>query len=422
MSALSVPGADLAPHSPTKRLRRSLRKRARPSGKPSDSPAKDTPAPNPLLGLPTELLFSISDFLPPEDLICFSSSCPRLSAVLHCQVNRQPPPRGQENVKILRRLEQDLPNHFMCYVCYTVHQYDGLENFGHAGLVRDRENMTSLPCVRGYRWEGDWKIMKTHEQHVPTGWYQLKFIQAQLAMRRYHYGPQAGVSIESLFWTQVFEHANKLFKSDDEMLMLFSVEAQICPQPLGLYLRLQDMMLVDSHRLDLLGWPPRVYKGWLSEPLEIFNICCHVEFPKIGAMVNSLIERYSDTEKAPSTTYRCDECCTDSQIGICKFDSKLALVVTRWIYLGRCKKPTDRRWIIHSRASKDPKGPGIFNPGSLTPRQRVASVRTCYENASPRSFDEVQSCNFAYLKNQRFKEVMYHPRGTTWYLPFPKSQ
>ena len=278
--------------------------------------------------------------------------------------------------------------------------------------------------------------MKVHNSVIPFTWYKLSFLQVQLAMRRYHYGPQAGVSIESLFWTQVVKHVN-ISLPDGDMLMLFSVDAQICPEPLGLYVRVQDIMLVDSHRLDLLRW--RSGDDECCEPPMIFTICCHVLPSQFGVIVNSQVDRYSDTDTASSTTYRCDKCCTDSQIGICEFDSKVALVVTRWIYLGPCITPADRRWMIHSQARKNYYGrydPETYNPGSLEPSERIASVRTCYENASPQSFDELQSCNLSYLKNRRFEEFMYHasfsvacdilqawyPFTVAWYLPFPKSQ
>lgn len=67
------------------------------------------------------------------------------------------------------------------------------------------------------------------------------FTHLQLAMGRFCYGPQAGISTESLSYTefQPYEYNERAFAPNE--VSIFSIEAQICPNPPDLCLCTQEI-------------------------------------------------------------------------------------------------------------------------------------------------------------------------------------
>ncbi|CRL19714.1 unnamed protein product [Penicillium camemberti] len=350
---------------------------------PSCTPPCETPMMNTLAGLPVELLLSITDFLPPTE---------------------------KKKLPVLRRLERDLPKYFVCYVCHILHKYHGPEFFGLYDGGYDQENCP-LRCLP--KWKKGELSLRLRDQD-PLWFHAYRrffFIHLQLAMRRFYYGENFGISTEALSYTQVCTYPGP--PSCPEITSLFSTDAQICPKTPGLCLRIQQMMFVHSRAPTLLL--SRRDAGWMGAPPEIMFICIHISHKRHARLLDNVVKAYLNGMNALSSTYTCKICTAECRIEVCEYGSDLALVLTTWINLGAGLTPDDPQWIVHSCD-------WVYNRVTLDPNHRKDSSRLCFENVSPRSLEALRSCNLSYLKDQRFKQVMYEIYGDTrvWYLP-PKG-
>lgn len=350
---------------------------------------------NTLAGLLPELLLSIFDFLSVVDLICWSLCNHRLRELSLRQINRQSPLTQHEKLAVLNRLERDSPEYLACDICNVLHRYDGSESFGLSGLRHER--ICRLPCVD--EWFGISSILQTHgtPRYIPN---QLSFLQLKLAMKRFYYGPRSGISTESLSYTQI-----RQFSPD--VVSLFSREAQIYPELPGLHIRMQDIVLVNSTR-DELVIVLQSFSGSSTCPVRI---CIHYGVWTIISRVETLLER-----QKTSVTHKCRFCHTYSEIEIVEFDSKIALIVTRWINLGPGLTQEDLLWNLHvyapvdaSRQLDDPKHPAT-----------AWSPRSCFEKTAPHTHTELQSRNLSYLKDQLYTTGKpFIARGSNfWYIPY----
>lgn len=219
-------------------------------------------------------------------------------------------------------------------------------------------------------------------------------------MRRFYYGSRSGISIDSLSYTQSVH---------PDMVSLFSTEAQICPKHLGLCIRMQDIVLLRT-RDELIFRPGRRSD---SNPLYTLEVCAHFG---LLTLTTPVVESLHDGEKA-SFTHTCYRCDTHSQIEIGEFESKITLVMTRWVNLGPCLTKEDLLWKTH-----------VWFPGY--PRARLDEddsedlltriPRLCFEEKAPQSFEDLQSRNLSYLRDQQHKNVMpFIAAGiNVWYMSY----
>ncbi|CRL30144.1 Cyclin-like F-box [Penicillium camemberti] len=365
---------------------------------PSEIPRMTT-----LAGLPPELLLSISDFLPVVDLVCFSVCNRRFFALSQRQIKRLPPRTQDDTLSILNRLERDTPEYFSCEMCNILHRYDGSESFGLS--VSEREKTCRLPCVQTRRWFSTSCTMRTHFGITYTQ-YEFSFLHLRLAMKRFHYGPRSGISTDSLSYTQVRHYPMQSVYP--ELLSLFSAEAQICPDPLGLYIRMQDIVLVEE--LDDLIFRQgrsRIH----SDPLDNLMPCVD------GFLLNFItptVESLRNGGKA-SFTYNCQMCNTDIQIEIGEFDSKIAVVLTRWVNLGPGLTQDDILWNTQVIAPYSDSWIDLDDP-----RHLLTSPRLCFEEMAPQSFEDLRSRNLSHLENQQFKNGKPFTKagGNRWYIAY----
>ena len=226
-------------------------------------------------------------------------------------------------------------------------------------------------------------------------------------MRRFYYGPRSGISIDSLSYTQVRQYPTQSVCPD--MVSLFSTEAQICPMDLGLCVRMQDIVLLKTR--DELIFRPGHRPS--SGPLHSLEVCAHLDLLTLTIPV---VKSLHDGEKA-SFAHTCYKCNTDSQIEIGEFDSKIALIMTRWVNLGPCLTTEDILWKAHvwspryhrERLDKDD-----------TEHLLTTTPRLCFEHKAPQSFEELQSRNLSYLRDQHYKNVMpFIAAGlNVWYMSY----
>jgi hypothetical protein len=173
------------------------------------------------LKMPTEILLMIGEHLSPVDLAC-------LALCSHALLQRLGtksllPVSEAYRETFLTRLTQDLPQYFFCYCCFRLHLWADIgppgRPFQPSKILECRYTQPE-PTLGLCVWV-----------HPSISFYDFTFIHLQLAMRRHYYGPQYGVSLESLSFTEVM--------CDEGRTTLLSVEARICPEPTSLCLRMQ---------------------------------------------------------------------------------------------------------------------------------------------------------------------------------------
>ncbi|KAJ5621975.1 hypothetical protein N7528_005207 [Penicillium herquei] len=370
---------------------------------------------NKLSALPLELFFQISDFLSPVDLTCLSVCEYQFFCWLSMRYHGLPHLVADEKLLLLIRLERDIPEYFACYVCKRLHRYDGSESFGLSGMAHRK--VSRLPCDdKTYELEAELGEsmgmgLRTHTafEHSRN---RLSYHQLKLAMRRFNYGATAGISTESLSYTQVLLYGSHRLNPWDmttyfvpPITTLFSIEGQICLEPLGLYIRMQDIMLLqtwDDSKVD-----PK------ENPMRLYEICCHTAL--LSRQYD--LDRLHDGEK-PDFTYTCPRCQTECVIEIFEFNSQTALLMTRWMNLGLGLDHRDPLWSIHAwRSSK-----------SLTPRQlpksmMIKSPRLCFESTASETFQEVRFRNLSYLRGKQYRKGKPFARvgRSTWHISYQDS-
>lgn len=238
--------------------------------------------------------------------------------------------------------------------------------------------------------------------HSPN---HLSFRQLKLAMRRFYYGPRSGISTDSLSYTQVRQYPIQSIRPD--IISLFSTEAQICPKHLGLCIRMHDIVLVRT--LDDLILDPG--REWGSDPLYTLEVCAHCH---LLTLITPIVEFLHYGEKT-SIAYTCYKCNTDSKVEIGGFDSKIALIMTRWVNLGPGLAKDDLLWKTHVRFTEYPRPRLDEND---TERLVMGVPRFCFEDMAPQSFEDLQSRNLSYLRDQKYKTPMpFIAAGlNVWYM------
>lgn len=330
-----------------------------------------------------ELLLSISDFLPPADLYCFSVCNRRLYTLLSRQINRSPPLTPNDKFSILTRLERDTPKFFACQVCNLLHWYNGFDP-------------SQLPCMQRFTsLEVRFCLRNQRASYPPydDSRKEFSFLHLKLAMRRFYYGPESGISTSSLSHIQVNEHYS--FSSRTE-IHLASREAEICTNPLGLYLRLQDIFLFTEERYltkkpFFLCFDPLVF--CLHDP--VFR-------RKKASFLNSL--------PTGSTSFGrvCHVCNTSSEIEFCEFDSRKALIITRWLNLGPGLDQQDPLWKNHTRTNDVAPRYSGFDPNYSVEAQ---DPRLRFEETVSRPFEDLRLRNLSYLRDDRYRRIMRCSNG-----------
>lgn len=384
--------------------------------------------PTALNDLPLELLLMISAHLSPVDLVCLALGNRYLlnsiagTAFKNFSKCRTDTPTDSARIELLSRLSYDLPQYHLCFICLRLHLWKS------AGLP------------------GCYSAIDTYPEHVVdiatdyTTWYLKRplplagypsyafepfyFVHLQLAMRRFYYGPEFGIPVESFLYTEIDScrlkpkgppfsqpQVNKTRVSDtqnDIMMVILSADARICSMPPGLCMRTQSIAVVARQNV------PRMWPGREKGPMQV---CMHIKtFDEsgIGGILGSQIERYcsSSSPQVPADHGSCDKCSTAWQLQIRTLnDTHASLTLTVWMDLGPGLSPEDPRWkyrldhSYHVRASF-PAEAEILEPRSRFERDSVEAM-----SPDALSEDEMYCRNISLLKGKTYQAVMSRAWG-----------
>lgn len=364
----------------------------------------------------------ISNRLSPVDIACLALCNRQLLFSLGSVCNDLPKSRtgGPEDgprIDLLTRFSRDLPQYYLCHACLRLHLW------GKVALPGPKFKVPA--CVDSldhtvYRLKQPIYIV-----HYPShAYYKFHFVHLQLAMRRFYYGAQFGIPVQSLLYTEVginriTSNALKSTKLHDEedfqcshMTTLLSVDARICSNPPSLYLRTQELAVVRKHNLSLLFPYPEH---------DAMHICMHINHIfNLNSVVYGLINKYrSDTTTRPRDKGRCDECNTSWQIEIRNMGQKdVCLVLTRWLDLGSGLSPDDDRWRCHNDHEFEV---NLAEHEMVDSRQRFENESIQANCSDALSEEEMYYRNMKFIQDQAYRKLMTRVGVVRWCLQGEKK-
>lgn len=285
-----------------------------------------------LADLPRESILSISESLSNVDFCCFAVCNRGVYCLLQPQPDLSSCLTSCQKFSLITRLERDIPPYFACKPCNLLHRYDGSDRFGVGGLTEAPDLLSSSlqycpppSCVR-YCPKPTRRFQPWSELSIPGCRERcppFSFLHVKLAMRRFYHGPECGISTDSLSHTQVWDEC--VCPSGTQCIWLFSREAQICTKPLGLYLRIQEIML-------LADWRALIDEPYLSQ-FDPLVMCPHdgATRPHVHPY---LILHAARNLLDSSSKGICHVCNTEFEIELSEIDSQKAVIITRWVNLG----------------------------------------------------------------------------------------
>jgi hypothetical protein len=367
--------------------------------------------------LPLELLLMVAQDLSPVDVACLALCNRRLlsslgSACRNLPKGRTGGPDDGPRIDFLTRFSRDLPQYHLCHACLRLHLWRKVALPG---------PKFKLPaCVESL--DGSVHRLKKplYIIHYPShAYYKFYFVHLQLAMRRFYHGAQYGIPVQSLLYTEVGTNpitykALKPTKPHDEeefqcshMTTLLSVDARICSNPPGLYLRTQELAVVRQHNLSLLFPHPKN---------ESMHSCMHLgRISNLKAVVHELIDKYrSDMTTKPRDHGRCDKCNTSWQIEIRKMgQNDVCLVFTRWLDLGPGLSPDDDRWRCHNNYEFEIK---LADDEKTDSRQRFENDSIQANCSDALSEEEMYHRNMRFIQGQAYRTLMTRFGVCSWCL------
>lgn len=275
---------------------------------------------------------------------------------------------------------------FFCHRCFLLHRYDESRDFH---LPHPWDFRPSHPCVMDPSERHKLLLHKKGSDHVD---YRFYFLHLQLAMKRFYYGPAAGISTDSLFAVEV--------NRTTWTTTLFCCEARICCQPPALHLRVQDMILFHGDQ----------EIKWCGDTVDHFLICHHQN----KAMMQELATQFFAEKKDVTSSGLCQKCNTAYQIELRASGRELAFVITRWIDLGSGDSPIDGRWNVHAQMLSTVCRTSL-DLSDMDHSPRAVLEEACGER---NSLNYLRSRNLAYLQHENYKKVMKRQwfSGSRWYL------
>lgn len=316
-----------------------------------------TRKPTVLTDLPLELLTMISCHLSPIDVACLALGNHHL---LYCfgvtafkgfsnGRSRTPTPTDDARIELLSRLSRDLPQYYLCFICLRLHLWKNVER-PTIWSPRLRHRLCDLEILLDCELTSELPL----SCYPSFSHYDFHFVHLQLAMRRFYHGPEFGIPVESLLYTEVGaaqvcskdcllpkSPTRQMPDKDPQkgiMLTLFSAEARICSTPPGLCIRTQD-----------IGVVTRQHASWIWPDRTLIYICKHTNTfnTSLRNILASQIKRFCSTTSTsvPAEQGSCNRCNTCWQMEIRDLDdTRASITLTRWIDLGPGLSTDDVDW------------------------------------------------------------------------------
>lgn len=364
----------------------------------------------------------------PADTTCLALCNHRLLSVFavgsllrHRLPMGQPGDLTNERSLFLTRLSLDIPEYYLCSICSRLHLW---RTFPPPALFKRTRCFRLLAGHGEYWWVGQPIARPLWPRISP---YKLHFTHAQLALRRFCYGPKYGISTDSLSYIEVStlpcedattqpqnasatKPEGRVWSGIQTFLM--SCEARICPTAPSLCLRIQVWSVVNRQNACAL-LPKRDYVWfcghfWTEKP---FNSDC----------VRSHVSAYLSGAPKPAEYGNCSKCNTEGRIEVRDFGTQeVSLIITRWIDVGPRLSPQDPRW-----RSRIPVGSRVDVPAEdIVPSPRLRFEASLAEGGKSRTLSDEELCsrNASLLKGRRYMDAMEKIPATREWCMRPNSR
>lgn len=252
-------------------------------------------------------------------------------------------------------------------------------------------------CEDYYKFPALSMIMGTNRR-VPSPYF-LKVVHLQLAMRRYHYGPEYGIPTDRLDYMEICRPHR-----GDGVTTLLNVEARICPQQenpneSSLCLRIQQWGIMPSFDIDFAS---------LSDFVDM-RVCEHLLHSERNQLIALCELESSGSVSSQQTTYQCPRCGVDFEFRFTDVEERLtgkarALLITRWLDLGDGIDSKDFLWFVHASTS----------PEKDSPSRKVGSVRSRFESQPGLSQEESTIQNNRMLDRENFRQEIHEYSPEMW--------
>ncbi|KAF3483820.1 uncharacterized protein GIQ15_03144 [Arthroderma uncinatum] len=307
----------------------------------------------------------------PEDVGCLSLCNHSLLETLGRDVWRPLCPESTYTQKqFLTRLERDIPTHFFCHTCSALHLGEQVNPPGPKYFVHKK-----IPCDDQYLVDNLSVITDAHPRESA---YRFIYFHVKLAMKRHYYGPEHGISTESLFFTEVHDNISNT--------TLLSAEARICEGP-RLCMRFQTWAV---------AYAPDA-EAFVAEP-KFLSVCEHINMKGdvLPQMVKLAFGKLKSGTPVAPKTLTCESCYVDYQLEMKQVGSpdNFSLVITKWLDLGAGLTAMDKKWLRYTFRT------------TFYGTQQPGIAMALFESAPGPSLDSITQTNNSYLVGDRYKVLM----------------
>ena len=314
-----------------------------------------------LLDLPSEMLLHIASFLPVGSAALLALCNHSTSCILgpqYWEKLQTVPPRERE--EFLLTLERDLPAFIFCHRCAKLHLPD---DRGTGAVVRfPHERKDERPCFRADLRTGTYRYFH----------HAFRFEHVQMIMKRHRLGLDNNAHLQRLSMTETFYRPTHNYQVSMEV----RVESD------ELLVRAQHRLLIPT------GHPIQMPKVGFA------HLCRHLQSPirkdYLWKLLHCRMDHLNNEEHPCSRCTglkQCRSCPTEFQIDVKDFQSQgIAIVITRWLDLGRGESPVDPKWGSHLWYS----GKGL-SPYEGRFEFAAGSLRSAFERQEQFSFDSVMT-------------------------------
>ncbi|KAL4882170.1 hypothetical protein BJY04DRAFT_49708 [Aspergillus karnatakaensis] len=344
-----------------------------------------------LESLPNELLYSVSRYLTTPDTVCLSLASRTLKLVLYDSCRPKQLQR-EDRLATLNRISRDVPDLFCCWSCGKLHRSENINPPTSPPIIRFSTRpicLTDLKKPAKIRYRS--LAINCHET-----FYDFQQCHLMLAMKRHYLGEKHGISLETLFCTEIVEFP--------EYTTLMSVEPRIChpdkeTHP-ALVLQVQNWLLL--HDTEPSHYIMPIF-------LRKLPICHHNNESPLLDLFRTVFRDQGGWGRAKtpiSSDYRCRGCGINIQLDLrdCGPEGR-AVVVTKWMDLGAGVDVDDPKWVRLVDAT------GVVRAKGGKPddaRQLYQSTMTADQLLD----SDPTHRNFLYLLGREYRESMKRVWGT----------
>lgn len=348
-------------------------------------------SPSRLESLAPELLLSITDFLRPSDIVCFSLCSHYLfnSIDTHWLWGNR-----ALNVDVLCQIANQ--DQYCCHYCIGLHSTRLV--FPPGSWVTGGDWCRGSLAL-GFRENTFEPLGHIFEAHWAPTKYNFRHNHLLIAMKNYYRGINTQITIESLCYTEVLN-----WRHDRLVTTLLCVDAYPC--------------ILDNERrtlvLQIQQWV--VYRGGresigelgLTEEVGRLAICAHKFLSSHDVrqyMLHALNRRGWRRGHLPSGLRCCPICWVDFTIELREFETNTkAIVITKWVDLGGGLELNDPKWhlITNQRIKATLAGRIMRSPGRA--RKALEAVDPGF--AKPPSLMCLTAYNQAFLEGDKYLNYM----------------